>query len=89
MKKFANFEFRLAIRGPKLAWGVVQDKLIKHKIGGFFSTCTFGMTWRGLARGPIHPHSNKGLPDFRTWGVGEGGSFNYTNFYSRRMDLDH
>jgi len=34
MIKFANLEFIFAIRGPKLAWRSIEDKLIKHKIGG-------------------------------------------------------
>jgi len=51
MIKFANFEFIFAIRGPKLAWRGVVDKLIKHKIGGPFFTCIPGMTLGRRARG--------------------------------------
>jgi len=35
MIKFANSEFILVIRGPKLAKRGVQCRLIKHKIVGF------------------------------------------------------
>jgi len=44
MIKFANFEFIFATRGPKLARRVVEDKLIKHKIGDHFFTCTRRLT---------------------------------------------
>jgi len=40
MIKFANFEFIFAIKGPKLAKRGVENKLIEHKIGGLFFTCT-------------------------------------------------
>jgi len=36
MIKFANSEFLLAIRGPKLAWRGLEDKFFKHKIGSLF-----------------------------------------------------
>jgi len=54
--KFENYEFIFAIRGPKLAKEGVQDKFFKHKIGAFSFTCTLGMTWRGQARGSVHPN---------------------------------
>jgi len=34
MIKFGNLEFVFAIKGSKLARRSVEDKLIKHKIGG-------------------------------------------------------
>jgi len=55
MTKFTNFEFILAIRSPKLAERGVQCKIITHKIWGFLFICTPGMTWRSLARVPVHP----------------------------------
>ncbi len=36
MIKFANFEFILAIRGPKFARRHIEGKLMKFKIGGLF-----------------------------------------------------
>jgi len=47
MIKFANFELIFAIRDSKLARRGVVDKLIKHKIGGLFFTCTPRMTLGG------------------------------------------
>jgi len=55
MIKFANSEFIFAIRGPKLAWRGVQDKIIKPPIGSFFFYLHPGMIWSGRARGPVHP----------------------------------
>jgi len=58
MIKFANLEFIFAIRGPILARWLLLGKLIKCKIGFVFFTCTPRMTWRGQARGPLHPTSS-------------------------------
>jgi len=45
MIKFANTKFIFGIRGPKLATGGMQDKIFKHKIGGFVDiNCIPGMT---------------------------------------------